>query len=216
MGIPDIEMDDLIGTLILTMTSGGSLGWKGKGTLMPEFEKVAFELEVSSIGSPKWAEYVSPAHVSLRYYDCLRKAISRKGFLDAFEDLSIAYARRGSNPVDLKGSVGVPNHNLHARLLFSLHVVFAATHCVGAGVFRTFPVVNLELERGEVLVPSRQSSFQDFRSEEGCEVLMIRDHTDFVGVALEVDSPVSKCFDDGQEFLIVNLVVEFRWRHLSR
>jgi NIMA-interacting peptidyl-prolyl cis-trans isomerase 4 len=30
---------------------------------MPEFEKVAFELEVSSIGSPKWAEYVSPAHV---------------------------------------------------------------------------------------------------------------------------------------------------------
>jgi NIMA-interacting peptidyl-prolyl cis-trans isomerase 4 len=36
--------------------SGGSLGWKGKGALMPEFEKVAFELEISSIGSPKWAE----------------------------------------------------------------------------------------------------------------------------------------------------------------
>lgn len=32
---------------------------------MPEFEKVAFELEVSSIGSPKWAECVSPTHVSL-------------------------------------------------------------------------------------------------------------------------------------------------------
>lgn len=38
---------------------GGSLGWKGKGALLPEFEKVAFELEVSSISSPKWAEYVS-------------------------------------------------------------------------------------------------------------------------------------------------------------
>jgi hypothetical protein len=25
---------------------------------MPEFEKVAFELEVSTISSPKWAEYV--------------------------------------------------------------------------------------------------------------------------------------------------------------
>ena len=25
---------------------------------MPEFEKVAFELEVSTIGSPKWAECV--------------------------------------------------------------------------------------------------------------------------------------------------------------
>lgn len=35
---------------------GGSLGWKGKGALMPEFEKVAFELEPSSISSPKWAE----------------------------------------------------------------------------------------------------------------------------------------------------------------
>lgn len=40
------------------MISGGSLGWKGKGALMPEFEKVAFELEASSIGSPKWAELV--------------------------------------------------------------------------------------------------------------------------------------------------------------
>jgi hypothetical protein len=70
--------------------------------------------------------------------------------------------------------------------------------------------VDLELERSEVLVPSHQSSFQDFGSKEGCEVLVIRDHTDLVGVTLEVNSPVSKCFDDGQEFLVVNLVVEFR------
>lgn len=35
---------------------GGSLGWKGKGALMPEFEKVAFELEPSTTGNPKWAE----------------------------------------------------------------------------------------------------------------------------------------------------------------
>lgn len=58
MGFLDVRCDGLI----LTINSGGSLGWKGKGTLMPEFEKVAFELEVSSIGSPKWAEYVSTAH----------------------------------------------------------------------------------------------------------------------------------------------------------
>ena len=45
---------------------------------------------------------------------------------------------------------------------------------------------------------------------------MIRDHANLVGVTLEVNSPVSKCFDDGQEFLVVNLVVKFRWRHLSR
>jgi len=64
MGLLDIKCDGLI----LTISSGGSLGWKGKGTLMPEFEKVAFELEVSSIGSPKWAEYVSAAHVSYLHY----------------------------------------------------------------------------------------------------------------------------------------------------
>ena len=36
--------------------SGGSLGWKGKGSLLPEFEKVAFELEPSTTGKPKWGE----------------------------------------------------------------------------------------------------------------------------------------------------------------
>jgi hypothetical protein len=89
------------------------------------------------------------------YYDCSRKAVSRKGFLNAFEDLLITNARGSGNPVDLKGSVGVLNHNLYARFLFSLYIVFAATYYVGAGVFRTFPIVDLELERSEVLVLSR-------------------------------------------------------------
>ncbi|KAK4971971.1 Peptidyl-prolyl cis-trans isomerase pin4 [Elasticomyces elasticus] len=35
---------------------GGSLGWKSRGSLLPEFEKVAFELEASTTGNPKWAE----------------------------------------------------------------------------------------------------------------------------------------------------------------
>lgn len=36
--------------------AGGSLGWKTKGSLMPEFEAVAFELEASTTGNPKWTE----------------------------------------------------------------------------------------------------------------------------------------------------------------
>ncbi|CAK3981688.1 FKBP [Lecanosticta acicola] len=35
---------------------GGSLGWKTKGSLMPEFEAVAFELAVSTTTKPVWGE----------------------------------------------------------------------------------------------------------------------------------------------------------------
>ncbi|CAI7649314.1 unnamed protein product [Penicillium palitans] len=35
---------------------GGSLGWKTKGGLDPAFENVAFELETSTTGNPKYAE----------------------------------------------------------------------------------------------------------------------------------------------------------------
>ncbi|KAH7070450.1 peptidyl-prolyl cis-trans isomerase pin4 [Paraphoma chrysanthemicola] len=35
---------------------GGSLGWKVRGSLMGEFEKVAYELEPSTTGNPKIGE----------------------------------------------------------------------------------------------------------------------------------------------------------------
>lgn len=41
---------------VLTIVSGGSLGWKTRGSLDGAFEKTAYELEPSSTGSPKYAE----------------------------------------------------------------------------------------------------------------------------------------------------------------
>jgi NIMA-interacting peptidyl-prolyl cis-trans isomerase 4 len=35
---------------------GGSLGWKTRGSLLQDFEKVAYELEPSTTGAPKWGE----------------------------------------------------------------------------------------------------------------------------------------------------------------
>ena len=36
--------------------TGGSLGWKTRGSLHGDFEKVAYELEPSTTGNPKYAE----------------------------------------------------------------------------------------------------------------------------------------------------------------
>lgn len=35
---------------------GGSLGWKTRGSLDPDFEKVAYEIEPSTVGDPKYRQ----------------------------------------------------------------------------------------------------------------------------------------------------------------
>jgi peptidyl-prolyl cis-trans isomerase NIMA-interacting 4 len=35
---------------------GGSLGWKTRGSLNGDFEKVAYDLEPSTVNSPKYGE----------------------------------------------------------------------------------------------------------------------------------------------------------------
>lgn len=55
----------------LTDSAGGSLGWKGKDALLPEFSKVAFELETSTTNSPKWGEAKTSEgyHIIVRQVD---------------------------------------------------------------------------------------------------------------------------------------------------
>ena len=44
------------GHLLNAFLTGGSLGWKSKGSLDPQFEEVAFALEPSTTSSPKIGE----------------------------------------------------------------------------------------------------------------------------------------------------------------
>lgn len=41
---------------LYSRTLGGSLGWKTRGSLLPAFEEVAFELEPSTTSNPKYGE----------------------------------------------------------------------------------------------------------------------------------------------------------------
>ncbi len=46
----------VVRAVLICMCAGGSLGWKVRGSLMLEFEKVAYELEPSTTGAPKIGE----------------------------------------------------------------------------------------------------------------------------------------------------------------
>ncbi|RAL62263.1 hypothetical protein DID88_004831 [Monilinia fructigena] len=52
----DIYFAPSIGVSEDKARAGGALGWKGKGDLDPEFEKVAFEMEASTTTKPKYRD----------------------------------------------------------------------------------------------------------------------------------------------------------------
>lgn len=76
--------------------------------------------------------------------------------------------------------------------------------------------MDLHLEGGQILVLPSLSWCQYLGGRELSQVLVIRDHLDLVGLSFQVNSPMSKSFDDCEEFLVVDFVVELRRRHLSR
>lgn len=46
--------DTIVAIIIIDL--GGLLGWKVRGSLLADFEKVAYELEPSTVGNPRYAE----------------------------------------------------------------------------------------------------------------------------------------------------------------
>ena len=67
-----------------------------------------------------------------------------------------------------------------------------------------------EVELGEVLRPVGLTAGQDLRAGEVLQVLVIGDHIDRRGRALEVMLPVLEGLEDGQQLLVMGIVVQLR------
>jgi hypothetical protein len=76
--------------------------------------------------------------------------------------------------------------------------------------------MNLHPECYYIFVLTHLTSYHDVRRQESCEVLVIRNDLRLVGLPLEIYSPMSKCFDNCEEFLIVNLIVTLGRGELPR
>ena len=67
-----------------------------------------------------------------------------------------------------------------------------------------------KVELGEVLRPVDLMAGQDLGAGEILQVLVVGDHIDQRGRALEVVSPVLEGLEDGQELLVMGIIVQLR------
>ena len=67
-----------------------------------------------------------------------------------------------------------------------------------------------EVELGEVLRPAGLMVGQDLGTEEVLQVLVVSDHIDQRGGALEVMLPVLESLEDGQQLLVMSSIVQLR------
>ena len=67
-----------------------------------------------------------------------------------------------------------------------------------------------KVELGEVLRPVGLTAGQDLGAGEIFQVLVVSDHIDWRGGTLEVVSPVLEGLEDGQEFLVMGIIVQLR------
>ena len=69
-----------------------------------------------------------------------------------------------------------------------------------------------EVELGEVLRPAGLTVGQDLGAGEILQVLVVGDHIDWRGGTLEVVSPVLEGLKDGQELLVMGIIVQLGGR----
>ena len=69
-----------------------------------------------------------------------------------------------------------------------------------------------EVKLGEVLRPAGLMAGQDLGAGEILQVLVVSDHIEWRGGALEVVLPVLEGFEDGQELLVMGIIVQLRGR----
>ena len=67
-----------------------------------------------------------------------------------------------------------------------------------------------EVELGEVLRPAGLTVGQDLGTGEVLQVLVVSDHIDQRGGALEVMSPVLESLEVGQQLLVMGIIVQLR------
>ena len=72
--------------------------------------------------------------------------------------------------------------------------------------------VDGEVELGEVLQPAGLTAGQDLGAGEILQVLVVGDHIDWRGGTLEVVSPVLEGLEDGQQLLVMGIIVQLRDR----
>ena len=67
-----------------------------------------------------------------------------------------------------------------------------------------------KVELGEVLRPAGLMADQDLGAGEVLQVLVVGDHIDWGGGALKVMSPVLESLEDGQQLLVMGIIVQLR------
>lgn len=116
--------------------------------------------------------------------------------------------------VSTKASVFVGFEYAVLDCFLPIHVIASPAECIGSAVVASWGVADLEFVLSEEFRPSDLSSCQLLRGCEVSQVFVVRED-DQSRCSLRVYSPVHKRGNYGKQFLVMNVVVQFRGSHFS-